>query len=275
MKVFTEKAQPRFCFLHPISKDHDLFSFVLFVAPSTHLNPKSWTMFERKNSSSRKDTTCSQCTRSFWYIDPRPGGRPRQKCGICSSRPPRYPWGFLDGEPNEFGQETPFTKDAGHKVKPDASPSSLRNLNRHLNNDESAHRVFTDEALANPYPMPSPYTEARAEQRFEQAESFEQRLTRIEQRLDGFDERLSAIEQALNVRQEGGVNRSDWVDLCARLDIVEQLTVEALGEVKTRLEKFGKDVKQVAVVPERQLNEMFELIKVIRKYNMPDSQGNR
>jgi hypothetical protein len=219
-------------------------------------------------SSSRKETECAQCTRSFWYIDPRPGGRPRQKCGVCSSRPPRYPWGYLDGEPNEFGQET-------HASRPrpvqNGSHTKSRERASQRNHDVASHAraKYTDEAVANPYPMPSPYATQRSANRSEGQEDIEQRLARIEASMEKFDARLTAIEEALNVRQEGGVNRSDWVDLCARLDIVEQITTETLGEVRARLETFSQDVKHIAVVPERQINEMFELVRSLRRYAMP------
>ena len=95
-------------------------------------------------------------------------------------------------------------------------------------------------------------------------------LERIEQKLDRLETRLNALEERFNQSDSSFVPRSDWVDLCARLDIVEQLTSETLGQVRSKLESFSKDIKHIAVIPERELNEMFDMVRHIRLQLMPE-----
>ena len=226
-------------------------------------------MIEQKSpSNSRKTTNCSQCTRHFWYIDPRPGGRPRQKCGICSSRPPRYPWGFLDGEPNEFG----VTSDISYAPEAKRKSSTPHKRTRGGSHTPENRQPLTDDAADNPYPLPSPYSSAAVSAT---SAADDERLTRIEKTLDRVEARLDAMEARMDQAGVGSVPRSDWVDLCARLDIVEHITAETLGQVRSKLDVFAQNVKHIAVVPERELNEMFEMVRHIRLELMPDSGGNR
>ena len=75
--------------------------------------------------------------------------------------------------------------------------------------------------------------------------------------------------------KDHAIARAEWVDLSARLDIVEQETNQTLGKVRSKLDTFSKDVKQIAVVPERELNEMFDIVHLLHGYLAPENSGNR
>lgn len=90
--------------------------------------------------------------------------------------------------------------------------------------------------------------------------------SRIEQQLDDISRRLAELEMKVDSMRSQFVSRADWVDTSARLDMVEHSMSETLGKVRTRLDSFSKEVRQIAVVPERELGEMFDLIRMIRRY---------
>lgn len=166
---------------------------------------------------------------------------------------------------------------AGRSFRHDAQPKSMSG-NRskkttHVTQESARKRRQDDDAAAEPYPMPAPYPAASlaSPAPVEAAPLDDDRLRRIEETLDRVELRLQQLEQ----RYDALVPRSDWVDVCARLDIVEQLTTETLGQVRSRLEVFGKEVKQIAVIPERELSEMTEVIRLLRRQMLPDSAGNQ
>jgi TolA-binding protein len=100
-------------------------------------------------------------------------------------------------------------------------------------------------------------------------------LERLEARLESIESRLTEMEQNIKELQGQAIPRSDWVDLSARLDIVEQNTNKTLGKVRNRLDTFTREVRQIAVVPEKELNEMFELVRLVRRYLAPEKNSNR
>jgi tetrahydromethanopterin S-methyltransferase subunit G len=241
-------------------------------------------MLEQKMSSSRKITNCLECQQTFWYIDPRIGGRPRQKCGICSSRPPRYPWGFVDPDQPNWEQEGVFVPDLGHIGGASEQLSSDENLltpTIHAQNSSNSELVTpTNELSLDACPIPSSYANSITGEDMPNISEHERELSTrhhrnpqhtedmryIEQQLDDISRRLAELEKKVDTVRSQVVLRSDWIDLSARLDMVEHNMSETLGKVRTRLDNFSKEVKQIAVVPEKELGEMFELIRMIRRY---------
>ncbi|TNE50452.1 MAG: hypothetical protein EP343_08275 [Deltaproteobacteria bacterium] len=211
---------------------------------------------------SRKETTCSSCEAKFWYIDPRPGGRPRKKCGVCSSRPPRYPWGFITPPAGGWENEPALSKMyEGMSVEMEHQPSSKKEA-----------RPKVDTVASDMVPMPSAdfshlsSGETQAPKRHIARSESTMDQSRIEQQLDDISRRLAELEMKVNSMRSQFVGRADWVDTSARLDMVEHSMSETLGKVRGRLDSFSKEVRQIAVVPERELGEMFDLIRMIRRY---------
>ena len=95
------------------------------------------------------------------------------------------------------------------------------------------------------------------------------------EKLEAMEARMALMEQQILELQGQAIPRSDWVDLSARLDIVEQNTNKTLGKVRNRLDTFTKEVRQIAVVPEKELNEKFELVRLVRRYLAPEKNSNR
>ncbi len=282
---------------------------------------------EKVTSTDRKVTICMQCNRKFWYIDPRPGGRPRQKCGVCSTRPPRYPWDFID---EEGTSEHNSDRDA---VLADSLLGELSDSHQHLRNDGRSvtvqkrrsvirRRRNKEKELVIPsntnlkevglqeesrtakkksfdqvegYPLPSPvddtdlYSYKEHSSSNNGSESQEGRenylstspipgeneklelemnnsTSELIRALKQLERRLEKVENELKQLNGQFIKRSEWVDLSARLDIVEKYMSEMLNKVQNQLEAFSKEVHQVAVVPERELTEMFELVRMIKHY---------
>ena len=88
--------------------------------------------------------------------------------------------------------------------------------------------------------------------------------------LEGLSARLVVLETKLDELQDLGITRSDWVDISARLDSVEQNTNKTLGKVRNRLDTFTREVRQIAVVPEKELGELFELVRLVKRYLSSD-----
>ncbi|MCK6509647.1 hypothetical protein L6R29_06750 [Myxococcota bacterium] len=269
----------------------------------------------------KKLTECQDCKKTFWYVDPRPGGRPRQKCGICSSRPPRYPWGFVDpNQPNNV----PDDQAIAAMMELVAEPAPSEDTHSHI----SRTQTYQDSALLDSLPMPAytPMIHATSEKtpRFsvpaprrlttldgatieitdtpdqhevnmqrnanlqasrrkqeERVQTENPRLDALEQRLSLIEERLDQIEQRIDRLQATSISRSEWIDICARLDIVEQHTNETLERVRKRLDGFTREARSIAVIPERELNEINQVMRSIRAYLQPSSDdkaprgGNR
>lgn len=134
----------------------------------------------------------------------------------------------------------------------------------------------TDEAHAfEAYPMPLGEISNGTN---ESAKSYEgpsqATLEQINQRLDDITVRLERLEEQVEAIKDQTVKRSDWVDLSARLDIVEQNTATTLHKVHHRLEGFGKEVRQIAVVPEQELQGLFDIVHMLRQYLHTDQNGN-
>lgn len=227
---------------------------------------------DQVKSSSRKETECASCHAQFWYIDPRPGGRPRKKCGVCSSRPPRYPWGFI-APPASGWENEPVLSEIYKGLAADGTPvkEPVKVAKHRVGQSESSANM--DAALTDAYPMPSSHftpaiSNGELTPRRKRASRSESGMdeSRVEQQLDDISRRLVELEKKVDNMRAQFTLRSDWVDLSARLDMVEHSMSDTLGKVRGRLDTFSKEVRQIAVVPERELGEMFDLIRMIRRY---------
>jgi len=240
----------------------------------------------------KKLTSCTECTRKFWYYDPRPGGRPRQKCGICSSRPPRYPWSFVDPNAPVSLLEDVYIPEIGAQeglevntlppvVEPKTSSPVLRRRNGHSIGEPAPKENARSEPLRGRKRKRATSDNVDANVRHEapirnsapSASYASVDLSAIESRLDRLESRIEQIEEQLN--SDKFVKRNDWMDISYRLDFVEQESSKTIGQVRSRLENFSKEVRQIAVIPEQELSEMYDLIKMLRHHLLPDQHGNR
>lgn len=222
-------------------------------------------------STSRKETECASCSAKFWYIDPRPGGRPRKKCGVCSSRPPRYPWGFIS-PPASGWENEPALSEMYKNMSTEEAPAVQEAKVAKHRIGQSELPAALGSSWSDGVPMPSGnYGPALANSesgslRVRPRSDSELDKDRIEQHLDDISRRLAELEMKVDSMRAQFTLRSDWVDLSARLDMVEHSMSETLNKVRGRLDTFSKEVRQIAVVPEKELGEMFELIRMIRRY---------
>lgn len=262
----------------------------------------------------KRHTSCTGCNRSFWYLDPRAGGRPRKKCGLCSSRPPRYPWSYTaSGEPihqevQAYIPPQPVTQPTQPVAQEAASPknawfkrnrslvngmTSTRTIAQVVNAPEhtSSVRVVTQSsssshsssqrsegatthhlALIEGSKAEATSTKRKRgrgeDDRFHHSKTSDDALHVLQQQLSKLEERLDRLESKL-------VGRNEWVDLSARLDIVERDTNQTLRTVHDRMSSFGKEVKQIAIVPEKELHEMYNMVKMVRSYLRSEVNGNQ
>ncbi|HAA55552.1 MAG TPA: hypothetical protein DCE42_12395 [Myxococcales bacterium] len=254
----------------------------------------------------KKITSCTACTKTFWYIDPRPGGRPRQKCGICSSRPPRYPWGFLapDQEPPpaeetyipaihlQSSSDAPEYTDSiiaqdvpplGKKKGKNGQTYSITVLDNSLIPQSSRRELTTETRIDGSqveYAVQMNNSNGSVQHQSmkkgnHKAQLSDSQFKSLEQTLHNITHRLERLEEQIEEIKDHAIARAEWVDLSARLDIVEQETNQTLGKVRSKLDTFSKDVKQIAVVPERELNEMFDIVHLLHGYLAPENSGNR
>jgi tetrahydromethanopterin S-methyltransferase subunit G len=93
----------------------------------------------------------------------------------------------------------------------------------------------------------------------------------MDARLSLIESRLEQIEQRLEQLNQSSISRSEWIDISARLDIVEKNSNETIHKIRQRLDGFTKEVRQIAVVPERELQEMHSLMHSIRAFLQPDA----
>ena len=250
----------------------------------------------------KKIQVCSVCQKSFWYLDPRPGGRPRNKCGICSSRPPRYPWDFVD--PHE--KNTPKTNHSSSppivasppptkpststaplslssSTPPSFTTASLVTTNypathiRPLRSSAEEHHptwLFAEDSLPQEKESPIMQSNAAMQSPSRRSKTLppqdNTRLDEMDARLSLIESRLEQIEQRLEQLNQSSISRSEWIDISARLDIVEKNSNETIHKIRQRLDGFTKEVRQIAVVPERELQEMHSLMHSIRAFLQPD-----
>ncbi|MCB9638705.1 MAG: hypothetical protein H6727_07340 [Myxococcales bacterium] len=257
----------------------------------------------------KKLTDCQSCGKTFWYVDPRPGGRPRQKCGLCSSRPPRYPWGFIDpnqpdSAPNDLALATMLdlpleTSSKTHTTTHEPSiqgyadtalvdscpmpayPSVLHTPTEKTHRTTTSTRTLTtlggavieitDNSDQHEGTMPSNGNLSFSRRKQDERQSMDHsRLEAMEARLSTIEERLDELEKRFDRLEATSITRSEWIDICARLDIVEQHTSETLERVRKRLDGFTREARNIAVIPERELQEINQVMRSIRAYLHPN-----
>ncbi len=197
------------------------------------------------DEANKKYTICSSCHRTFWYLDPRTGGRPRQKCGECSARPPRYAWGFVDEEPEE------------------------ESLPEELSTTTSSTQAYIDKTKGPVFSSNNPQAVL-----FRDVTDNPLTLQRLHDQVELLHQRIEVLEDMIGQMKAQMSTRSDWIDLSARLDIVEQNTNKTLHKVRSHLDGFTREVRQIAVIPERELHEMFDLVRLIKHY-LGSENGNQ
>ncbi|MEM1009097.1 MAG: hypothetical protein AAGJ35_08840, partial [Myxococcota bacterium] len=85
-------------------------------------------------------------------------------------------------------------------------------------------------------------------------------------KLEWIEDKLDDVQQQIDKLQQTSIARNDWIDLCARLDIVEQGTNQTLAKVRSRLDSFTKEIRHIAVVPEDAIHQMNDMMRNIRNY---------